>query len=368
MGDKSWPEGIRPSGNGIRIRIWRHGKLAYSETVKGDPYTPADLAAAVARREDLMSRKRLNLPLHREDEQARPMFNVVAQDYLDTLEVKRSTMISYFKIMQTFWEPEFRNWPVDEITTAAIKRVIKRWAVSSKTKKNRLIPLRGVLAHAEMNPNPVDAIRLRKHQKPSVERYTKVEQDALMAKLSGQAAVYFALLFGCGLRPGEALALRWEDYQNDELSITKQITRRRLEESTKTSVARKVYVPQWVRPYLSDHSTRFEGGYIFQTTKGGPHLDTDVFNNAWRKAHNACRPKISYRIPYTCRHTRAAELLSMGIHPADASRQMGHSPEMFLRTYAEFMDDRAADQDKRRFDPDHRQNTDKKSGKNGKLQ
>lgn len=83
--------------------------------------------------------------------------------------------------------------------------------------------------------------------------------------LDGQEAVYFALLFGCGLRPcGEPLALRWTDSDGEELEISKEITKRRIEPSTKTNVRRKVYVPQWVRPYLNNYYTRFDGGYIFQ--------------------------------------------------------------------------------------------------------
>ena len=59
-------------------------------------------------------------------------------------------------------------------------------------------------------------------------------------------------------------------------------------------------------------------------------------NQSWRKAHEEC--DIPYRIPYTCRHTRAAEMLSAGILPAVAAAQLGHSMEMFLRVYSEFLE------------------------------
>jgi len=57
-----------------------------------------------------------------------------------------------------------------------------------------------------------------------------------------------------------------------------------------------------------------------------------------------------YRIPYAARHTRAAELLSMGRLPPDAAVQMGHSTHVFLTTYSEFINEYAADQDPRRFE------------------
>jgi len=87
-------------------------------------------------------------------------------------------------------------------------------------------------------------------------------------------------LFGCGLRPGEALGLQWTDYDGEELDISKQITRRRFEPSTKTSVRRRVYVPQWARSILNTHTTRFTGEYIFTNSFGRCCLDTDIFNDA----------------------------------------------------------------------------------------
>ncbi|MFT5693492.1 MAG: integrase, partial [Oceanicoccus sp.] len=81
---------------------------------------------------------------------------------------------------------------------------------------------------------------------------------------------------------------------------------------------------------------------------GTPYLDTDVLNGKWKEAHKKAR--VPYRIPCTCRHTRASELLSIGIQPADAAKQLGHSVEMFLRTYARWIEEFSNSQDKARFE------------------
>jgi len=343
-----WPPGIRPDGAGLRIRIFKHGKAIYSETLQGDPTSASLLTAAKQRREWLIARQKLGLPLYEGEESTSLVFEDVAQDYMDTLDAKRSTHLSYESIINGYWIKYYSGWPVTDITTADIKRRLSKLDIATKTKRNILIPLRGVLQHAEVNPNPVDAIRLKRSQKEPVQRYTPAERDALLSRLEGQAEVYFTLLFATGLRPGEALALEWSDYSGEELTVSKQITRRRLQHSTKTSVRRVVYVPKWARKVIDHHTTRFAGGFLFLNSQGGPHLDTDVFNGAWKKAHNKAR--VPYRIPYTCRHTRAAELLSMGINPADAALQLGHSTEMFLRTYSEFMVEYAAQKDNSRFE------------------
>ena len=39
----------------------------------------------------------------------------------------------------------------------------------------------------------------------------------------------------------------------------------------------------------------------------------------------------------TTRHTRATELLSKGVNPAKAAKQLGHDKETFLKTYADYL-------------------------------
>ena len=68
----------------------------------------------------------------------------------------------------------------------------------------------------------------------------------------------------------------------------------------------------------------------------------------WREAHK--RAGLAYRVPYTCRHTRAAELLSQGANPAEAANQLGHSTDMFLKRYSEFIEEYRTDRDWSRFE------------------
>ena len=48
--------------------------------------------------------------------------------------------------------------------------------------------------------------------------------------------------------------------------------------------------------------------------------------------------KIPYRIPYTLRHTRAAELISQG-QGEKGPRELGRTSAMFESIYAEILDD-----------------------------
>lgn len=343
MAKQLWPAGIRPHGNGIQIRLSKNGKYIYSETLAGNPHSARDLASAVKRRDELKARLKLGLALDTEERSVSRLFTEAAQAYMDTLDADYSTHITYERIINRYWLPAFHKYLVTDITTEMIKRILTKVPVSQKTKKNILIPLRGILANEEVNPNPAAAVRLKKHQRPVVERFTPKERDKILAELEGQALVYFTLLFGTGLRPSEALGLTWSDYHDGWLNIDKAIVVRRAKDTTKTHTSRKVYVPQWVRPVLLAHWTRFEGGHIFVNTRGSHFKDTDIFNEAWQDVLK--RKRIRYRVPYVCRHTRAAELLSSGVVPGEAAKQLGHTLEMFFRTYAEWIDEFSSDRD-----------------------
>ena len=324
-------EGIEERGSGLRIHFSWKGRR-YKETLAG-PVTAALIKRAIKRREWLLSRLQVGLPI---EEQSGKLLRNAATDWFDSLDVKRSTLMSYQALYRSHWQA-WESLAVDSITPGMIKSLINQKDISSKTKRNALIVLSGILRHADVNPNPCANIRFRKQQKKPIERYRPAELEAVMKFLDGESLVYFSLLRATGLRPGEALALEWSDYDGERLDISKQIVRRRIQSDTKTSVRRRVYVPGWVRPLIDNHSTRFKQSFIFLNSIGTFHCDTDVFNKAWRKAHN--RARVPYRIPYCLRHTRAAELLSQNASPALAARELGHSVQMFLNVYSEFIEE-----------------------------
>ena len=342
------PPGLYRDGkSGIRIKVFRNGKAVQSETLRGD-LGAGHVKAAVARRKEIEAAYVLGVP---SESGIVWIFRDAAQDYLNSFDAKHSTVKSYRDIIKRYWLPCFGNLPVSAITTAMIKRELASMRkvkeptvpLTNKTKKNVLLPLRAIIDHCEMNPNPAAAIKIRKTQDDEIERYLPDERDRLLSALSkarssepDQVVAYFALMF-MALRPGEVLGLQWSDWDGDNLRVERQITRRIKENSTKTSQRRKVFIPMWVRPLLLKLDTRFRRGHIFTQASGEPHKDTRVFDRAWKRAHFVTL--IHYRKPYTCRHTRAAELLSADLPIAACAKQMGHSVQTFLQVYSEWIEE-----------------------------
>lgn len=113
------------------------------------------------------------------------------------------------------------------------------------------------------------------------------------------------------------------------------------ERRTKTSTARTVYLNSRAKEYIArqleiiksqddgwlfhhpDHRTRWQDDKVPRSTYWEPTLR---------------RLGIRARNPYQTRHTYATMMLMAGVTPAFAARQMGHSIQMFLHTYARWID------------------------------
>jgi integrase len=337
----------------IRIRMQVRGH-SYKETLEGDYYNPSDLRAAEKRALEIHSRLSLGIGLTPENGPKRTLFGEDCQRYIDQLEVKWSTESDYIYILNKHWLPVFSNRITCEITPKMIKAVLAKMDVSPKRKRNTLDPIRGVFKFAEIDPNPAVGIKIKSKQKSKIERFRPDERQAILEVIQDtgdrEHIAYFALLFGCGLRPsGEPLALMWTDYDGEYINVNKGIVRRVLEPTTKTHEDRRVYVPEWVRPHINRLPSRMKGEWLFLNPNGDHYKDHEKFNKLWRKAFEHPRIKkklrMPYRIPYVCRHTRAAELLSLGINPARAAKQLGHSVDMFLNRYSEWIDEFSSKKD-----------------------
>ena len=270
MARKSLPAGLRARGKSIQIRVKAGGRL-YEETLKGD-LSKDHIAAAVRRRAQIESQLR-----HGEFGLAFQNFEDVAQEWIETLDVKRSTSISYAGLLNKYWLPPFQGKTLASINSAAIKKVLAQHTTSNKTKKNALVCLSSIFTYAEITPNPCRLVKIKRNQKQPIQRYTPSERMTLLDALRDEFRVFFAVMFATGLRTGECLALRWEDYDGEHLSIDKQVVRRRLEPFTKTSVRRRVFVPQWARKHINSLPSRFPGDFIFPNENGSFHRDADAF-------------------------------------------------------------------------------------------
>ena len=136
--------------------------------------------------------------------------------------------------------------------------------------------------------------------------------------------------------------MKWSDFDGENLTIQRCLSNYEIKETTKTGRSRRVFVPTWARSELLNAPSRFDKNWIFPNTQNNNLVKPEVFNEEWARIHAELKipyGKASNRTPYTCRHTRAAELLTNGVPPAKGAEQLGNSVQVFLSTYAEWIEE-----------------------------
>jgi integrase len=150
------------------------------------------------------------------------------------------------------------------------------------------------------------------------------------------------LMLDTGLRPGEALALKWKDLDGDTLHLQRTLVRepngsyRVVEQRAKTKASlRAVTVSHSALEVLKEHRQRqaqqilahgpnYErNDFIFAASRG-EFLDPNNVRNRFKAALRRAGLPANVRL-YDTRHSHATALLNEGVNLAWVSARLGHS-------------------------------------------
>jgi integrase len=169
------------------------------------------------------------------------------------------------------------------------------------------------------------------------------EIERLRRGLRQPDATLISVLAYAGLRPGEALALRWGDIRERTILVARAVSMGEVKD-TKTGQARTV---QMLGPLAQDLA-EFEMArgrpadheLVFPRPDGNPWTEGDWRN--WRR--RVFRPAASKAAlgdprPYDLRHSFCSLLIAEGRSIVEVARQAGHSATMTLSTYGHVIDE-----------------------------
>jgi integrase len=189
--------------------------------------------------------------------------------------------------------------------------------------------------------NPLTGLRLPKGARRTRNALTVEQVEALSAAVDPWWRPFLLVLAYCGLRPGEALALRLRHLDDlGRLNVERGMTEHRgglLERDTKTHRSRVVEVPASVLAELRTHVQVRVGSDPNALVLTTPFGDPVRLSN-WR--HRVWDPLAAdlglsgWATPYVLRHTAATLLAQSGVPVTAAAASLGHDPAIFLRTYA----------------------------------
>jgi integrase len=273
--------------------------------------------------------------------------NEYLQGWLKTLRAPASTKAKYTSACN-FWATmpptSLQGLKPSHIRTALANRP----ALSGKTVNDYVSVLRRALQDAVNDrliaDNPASKIEAAKAQKRPPDPFTREEAEAIIAKARERFAADGDMMefrFFTGLRTGELIGLRWSTVELKAKRITVVGGRVRGEERdiTKTGKTRVVDLNSRALAALTAQRGRSQAtrGHVFLNPRSGKPYDneTEFSRQAWEPCLEALHMR--YRRPYNTRHTYATMMLMAGMTPAYCAAQLGHSIEMFLTTYAKWL-------------------------------
>lgn len=267
-------------------------------------------------------------------------------------QIKSSTYNDYLKTIRIINE-QFGAMQLCDLKRKPIAEWARSLGCSNKRISNLISPLRAALtdaAHHELiDTNPIAGWTYKKIMPPKssdVEPFTRVEQELILAQLTGQGKNLIQFAFWTGLRTSEIIELEWGDIDwNRGIARVERAKTQYADEAetTKTKSGERdvKLLPPALDALKSQKAFTFlQDGKVFLNPRTGEPWTGDqaIRKTLWTPALK--KAGIRYRRPYQTRHTFASMMLSAGEPLAWVSKQLGHSNVlMTAKVYATWIPD-----------------------------
>jgi integrase len=253
--------------------------------------------------------------------------------------------------LQRYINPVIGHLRLGELTTAEIANLRAHWLGQQKGLKTLSNAIQGTLrammreaieVDKLIERNPCDGLKWPRRTITPPDPLTIDERNAVLEHFRTKRPIYYpfiATLLFSGMRPGEAVALRWSDIDLRKLRI--QIRRSRVlgkESTQKTANSERTITPvpevvatlRAIYPLHADVAT-----YVFVGRDGHPLNQDRVNARQWRVALRALN--IRPRKMYACRHTFISIALSAGTNLKYLADYCGTSVTMIEKRHGKFV-------------------------------
>lgn len=277
----------------------------------------------------------------------------LAPDWLARKE--QSTAPSHHRMLESAWrvhvQPRWGNTAVADVDPGAVETWIAammRTGAGATTVIRAHGVLSGILASAvkakRLAANPAKGVENLPRKTGKRHVYLSADDVRRLANESGHHRAMVLVLTYCGVRWGEAIALRVRDVEflRRRLAVTENAVQLSVNYAvgpTKGRKARSVPVPAFVLDELSVQCQGKAPGELVFGGAGGAYLPRPKSSGGWFAAA-VKRAGVQAITPHDLRHTCASLAVSAGVNVLALQRMLGHtSAKVTLDTYADLFDD-----------------------------
>jgi integrase len=243
-----------------------------------------------------------------------------------------------------------RDWPLRELRRRhALALVDHMLRTEGRATTGAVGILRSLSAMAEdaitdevADLNPFKGVRIRANdprakKKPRPIRVFSFEEMHRFAKAAGRYEAMVRVFTDCGLRLGEVLPLRPEDFDGETLQVRRTAHEGTILDGTKTDhgepdAGRLVPVPATLA-WMLEAQINLNGPdseLLFSTPRRRLWRERTFYRDVWTPIQEASSLDIR---PHECRHSYITHLRAAGIDDADLAEIAGHRVETMLARY-----------------------------------
>lgn len=254
--------------------------------------------------------------------------------------LKLSTFIDYRSILQHHLS-RFADF---EAINQGLEQYLASLDVSGKRKNNILSAARSFMLWAvrrNLWPGPLFAVPRFKSRSSKISPLSPEETRLIMAYGPPPYKDYFQFGILTGLRTGEALGLKFEDFDLKErvISVRRALVRGQVATTKTIAGDRDIALsrPVWEIYQRRILSNENGSAWFFYSRKPGAVMSRKALARAWGETLRAF--SIEPRPLYATRHTFASLAIAAGEDPLWVAKVMGHSrPDQLFLKYSSFLE------------------------------
>jgi integrase len=343
----------------VRVFLGRdeNGKRKYhNKTIHGNKKEAQKYLNAVLREKDLGTfREPSNITV---DEYLTNWMETSAKQRL-----RPRTYAIYEDYLRIYIRPAIGKIKIDKLTPLHIQSLynqMKEKGLSASTIKKAHSIISAAFNQAvkwkTIAQNPAQHVDLPQIERNKMRALTPEEAKRFLeAASSSRWFALFTLMLTTGMRPGEALGLKWSDIEDDKIHVQHSLVTRgkgwSLTEPKTSRSRRTIPMPISTVKVLQQHKTlqnqeRLVAGpeyhnhnFVFASYNGEPLNIRNVVNRHFKPILKEAGLPETIRL-YDLRHTCATLLLKAGENPKVVSERLGHaSVVMTLDVYSHVLPD-----------------------------